>query len=305
MDKQTQYPGNSVQSPMSHRELTARLFCGEILRFSQTPSVRSLITFARALCERGDSKVHPTEIHTALSGQQLVDYVTSLRQDFLHHPRAAALWADVFKTIGFTKCQLTTDRLLLRIQPHCDPHDTPEADIAIAPLGYHRDTWGSNIYAQINWWAPLYPVSAERTMAIYPGLFRKYLSNSSSEFDLPSVILKNRRGNRKTLTVDSIAPQLRDTVDEALARPVVIEPGDMLAFSGAHLHRSIPNHSGLTRVSLETRTVVVNDVVAGRGAPNVDGESSWSAPGWFRRECDNKTLADILGCEPVHPYQRP
>ena len=43
-------------------------------------------------------------------------------------------------------------------------------------------------------------------------------------------------------------------------------PGDILIFSGAHLHKSIPNTSGLARYSVDFRTVDIRDLTAGRCA---------------------------------------
>jgi len=66
----------------------------------------------------------------------------------------------------------------------------------------------------------------------------------------------------------------------------------------------VPNHTGLTRVSLETRTVSIADVRAGRGAPNVDGHGRWAAPGMFHRLSDGRALNELLGCEPLIPCTR-
>ncbi|HKD55442.1 MAG TPA: hypothetical protein VKB72_14600, partial [Steroidobacteraceae bacterium] len=70
---------------------------------------------------------------------------------------------------------------------------------------------------------------------------------------------------------------------------------------GAHAHVGIPNHTDLTRISLETRTVSISDVQAQRGAPNVDGEARWVAPGLFRRLSDGAPLNAILGCGRLVP----
>ena len=84
--------------------------------------------------------------------------------------------------------------------------------------------------------------------------------------------------------------------------PVVIAPVEIIAFSSAHARVGVPNHTGLTRVSLETRTVSIADVRAGRGAPNVDSRGRWAAPGMFRRLSDGWALHELLGCEPLIPY---
>ncbi|HEX4830206.1 MAG TPA: hypothetical protein VH478_03825, partial [Trebonia sp.] len=47
-------------------------------------------------------------------------------------------------------------------------------------------------------------------------------------------------------------------------------PGQVLLFSGAQLHKSIPNTSGLARYSVDFRTVDTRDLQAGSGAPLAD-----------------------------------
>ena len=46
--------------------------------------------------------------------------------------------------------------------------------------------------------------------------------------------------------------------------------GGVILFSGQQMHSSVPNTSGLTRFSIDFRTVHLDDVVAKRGAPNID-----------------------------------
>lgn len=71
---------------------------------------------------------------------------------------------------------------------------------------------------------------------------------------------------------------------KALLQPVLgVEPGDVLLFSGAHLHGSALNGSGATRFSTETRLVFAHDSAAGLGAPLVDGDTDGPVQHmWFR-----------------------
>ena len=64
---------------------------------------------------------------------------------------------------------------------------------------------------------------------------------------------------------------------------LVVEPGDLLCFSGAHLHASVPNSTGVARFGVEARTVDVGDVADDRSVPNVDGEAPRVAKDWFRQ----------------------
>ena len=59
-------------------------------------------------------------------------------------------------------------------------------------------------------------------------------------------------------------------------------PGDVLLFSGAHLHSSVLNVTGKTRFSTEMRIVDAADFARGEGAPNVDGRAPCRPTEWFR-----------------------
>jgi hypothetical protein len=169
-------------------------------------------------------------------------------------------------------------------------------------VGFHRDTWGTNLSAQINWWAPVWPITAGRTFAIHPALWDVPIANNSADFDLAQVMEKLRTAP-ETLGPGQLAPRPTAPVDPNSAVPVVLEPGEIIAFSSAHAHVGVPNHTGLTRISLETRTVSITDTRARRGAPNVDGHARCVAPGLFRRLNDGVALNKILDCERLVPRE--
>jgi hypothetical protein len=54
-------------------------------------------------------------------------------------------------------------------------------------------------------------------------------------------------------------------------------PGQILLFSGAQLHKSIPNTSGLARYSVDFRTVDTRDLQAGHGAALADADCTGTA----------------------------
>ena len=89
-------------------------------------------------------------------------------------------------------------------------------------------------------------------------------------------------------------PEPAEAVSAASEFRPVIEPGDLLCFSGAHLHASVPNATGVARFSVEVRTVDAGDAAGGRGSPNVDGEAPHVARDWFRHVNDGTPLTTIL-----------
>jgi hypothetical protein len=85
---------------------------------------------------------------------------------------------------------------------------------------------------------------------------------------------------------------------------VLPAPGEVLLFSGAQLHTSIPNTSGRARFSVDFRVVDVPDLVAGRGAPLVDAHCSGTAIRDFvsvadERPFDEQTVVDLFGPPPA------
>ena len=99
-----------------------------------------------------------------------------------------------------------------------------------------------------------------------------------------------------------MVPRLLEDVDLSQAVPVTIAPGEIIAFSTQHAHVGVPNHTDLTRISLDTRTLRLSDHRAGRGAANVDGRAPWVAFGMFRRVSDGVPLAQLLGVNEMEPF---
>ena len=108
------------------------------------------------------------------------------------------------------------------------------------------------------------------------------MPNTSAHWDLER--LREARGRYPLL------PELRGPVGAAPELPVAIAPGDLLCFSGAHLHASRPNRTGRVRVSVDSRTVDIGDVRSGRGPDNVDGSAPRVGHAWFHRVSDGAAL---------------
>lgn len=193
--------------------------------------------------------------------------------------------ADALAAVGVDPCLTFWDRMRLRVQTSRSTHDAGR-DMTLPP---HRDTWGSNVMAQINWWMPIYPVSAGRTLVLYPALFDRAVANSSDRWDFETLKVRRRAG-------DSTYPNLPVATEPPVCDgvPVVVDPGVLVAFSGAHLHASTPNRTALTRFSLEVRSVCVDDVRQGLGPANVDGRAPGVRLEWFRRMTDRERLDAVL-----------
>jgi len=282
--------------PRDPAALYATLYAGDIVRFSGLMPMAAIVAFARAFLEERLAPYPPVEIHRHLDAHTLARRLGEVRDEYSNSAEVKRHWRNLFEAVGLDPGDTARDRLRLRFQVHSEPGSTLAWSRNTATVGFHRDTWGTNLAAQVNWWAPVWPITAQRTFAIYPQLWNVPISNNSVDFDLADV-MERLRTAPATVGPGQLVPRPTQAVDCAGGEPVVLDPGEIIAFSSAHAHAGVPNHTGLTRISLETRTVSISDVRAQRGAPNVDGEARWVAPGLFRRLCDAVPLDSILGCE--------
>jgi hypothetical protein len=266
------------------------------VRFAALPRMAALAALTRAFVEERLAPHAPVEIHRYLPPVELARRLGEVQREYSSSDEVKRAWCALFEDVGLDPADTARDRLMLRFQVHSDRDAALPSARSTATVGFHRDSWGTNLPAQVNWWAPVWPITAERTFAIYPGLWDAAVPNDSESFDLADV-MERVRCAPETLAAGALAPRPTGPVDPGGGVPVVLAPGEVIAFSSAHAHAGIANHTGFTRISLETRTVSIEDVRAGRGAPNVDGRSRWVAPGLFRRLSDGAPMNVLLGVD--------
>ncbi|WP_166359726.1 hypothetical protein [Pseudomonas akapageensis] len=293
---------SSLATPSTARQLHDRIYAGEIIRFTDLQPMTTLVDFTRTFLEDALHPWPPQQIHRHLSHSEQTVLFAKCQNDFAGSTEIQRRWQDIVESLGIAADTLACDRLHLRFQPHREPDQfTPRARTT-ATIAFHRDTWGSNIYAQTNWWAPIYPITAGRTFALYPGLWRRPLLNSSADFDMRAILQRSHCHGRNAVDADEAIPHLLEAIDPREGIAVDIAPGSLIAFSGAHAHAGVGNSTGLTRISFETRSVLIADLIAGLGAPNVDGHAPWKTVGLFRRMSDGRRLNEVLDCGFIEPY---
>jgi hypothetical protein len=113
--------------------------------------------------------------------------------------------------------------------------------------------------------------------------------------------MKEVREAPQARTATNMIPPLLEKVDPAGAVAIAIEAGSIIAFSAHYANAGVPNHTGLTRISMETRTLMIGEQVARRGAPN-DGCACWLAPSMFRRVSDGMGFSDLLGTTSLESF---
>ena len=296
---------SSLQRPGSARQFHDRIYAGEIIRIAELPAMAALVALTRAWLEDALHPWAPPEIHRYLSHDEQTLRFAQCQNAFARSKEVREHWRAVVESLGLAPDALACDRLHLRFQPHREPRQSTPRARTTATIAFHRDTWGSNLNAQTNWWAPIYPITTGRTVALYPHLWQQALRNCNADFDMRALLERSHRDGRNAVDADEAIPHLLEAIDPQQGVAVDIAPGSLIAFSGAHAHAGVGNNTGLTRISFETRSVLIDDVLAGLGAPNIDGHAPWRTPGLFRRMSDTRRLNDILGCGFIEPYRRP
>lgn len=272
----------TVSGRLDDADRQRAVYGGELLIFKDVEQMAALCSYLDELHREVLAPADPTRAQFELGRDEYPQRLAELRRRFRGDPAAKALLRSVLEGVGVEPGRSAWDRPHLRVSPHSDEHDHD----GIHTLGFHRDTWASNVYSQTNWWAPIYPVTAGRTIAFYPQYWAEPLANTSADWDLHEVMA----GRMTEITPTPTVP-----VQTASELRIVIEPGDVLCFSGAQLHASIPNGTGLGRFSVEVRTADIADEAARQGTPNIDGAAPHVALRWFRRIADDQPLADVLG----------
>lgn len=275
-----------VTESLPEAERNARVYAGEILVFRGFDAVRRLVEALQAHSRQylGDD---PERVHTRWNEEDANEAAEALRKAILADTGVAEQLNAAFEAIGMDLGRNFGDGLKQRVQL---AHSISGRRM-VSPLGAHRDTWGSNVMAQTNWWAPTFETTPERTIALFPGHFERPVANDSEGWDFRELVQRmETQGSDPDYPLLPLATE-PPPWEDALA--VSLRPGDLMCFSGAHLHASVPNTTGRTRLSFEIRTVNGADAAAQRGAPNVDGGAVRTTYQLFRRLTDGAKLGDM------------
>lgn len=260
-----------------------RLFQGDLYVYSPRSAIRALCQFARELAEGMFAPHDPRDAQHHLSVEQYVSILARLKPAFIHHPYCKELIRAVLMEFGCDLDQTYFDVPRLRT---ATAGDYLKSGLAYA-FKPHRDTWYSPPLCQLNWWLPIYPIEAENGMAFHVDYWNRPLKNSSCEFNYQDW---NEHGRKEALTQIGQDTRRQSEALEAVEldpQLCLVPPAEgMLIFSAAHLHSTVPNTTDRTRLSIDFRTVHLDDLVEQRGAPNLDSACTGTTIGDYLRASD-------------------
>lgn len=266
-------------------DLRQRLYSGDLVILTRLRALAEFVEYTRGELTSLFAPHDPEHAHEQIAPDEMARLLGDWKPRWIHAERSRTLVRQIIAEAGF--------------EPGYTHYDVPKPRTAF-PVGHlttgiafafpwHRDVWYSAPAQQINWWLPILPVRETNAMSFDLASFRRAVPNSSGEFDY------YENNTRRFSTAKSVGR-------EAQARPGAIDhepeldliplpaPGEVLLFSGAQLHRSIPNTSGLARYSVDFRTVDVRDMTSGAAAPLVDAA------------CTGTAIRDFISIENEQPF---
>ena len=265
------------------------LYGGDLYAHSESSGSANLCALARDLSEAAFAPHDPEVAQESMPVEEYVQILSELKPEFIHHPQAKGFISEMLGALGCDLEKTYFDVPRLRTMAH---GEYLKAGLALQ-FHAHRDTWFSAPQQQINWWLPVYEIEGENSMAFHPRYFDYPIRNSSSEYDYEEW---NRTGRKQASHIVStetrIQPQPEEPLDLSSEICVVTPVSGVLIFSAAQLHATVPNTTSRTRFSIDFRTVNLDDLVAGIGAPNVDSSSTGTTLRDFMRASDLEPLPD-------------
>lgn len=259
------------------RNLNRTLFFeGKIGILQKIPVIAELVAYVRERQYKAWGMDDPFLIHTRVTPAQFNEMKTDLNRSLETDAKFAHFFKRLLEWLGWAMEDANFDRPVVRLNPPLSFRKTGEVSPLRSFTQVHRDTWGVNIMSQINLWVPIFPVEESNTFAFYPQYWMKAVPNNTAEWSYGEYLKKKNEGY-------PLMPTLTEEINLDENWKAVLEPGDLLVFSSAHLHGSLPNRSETTRINFETRMFFDEDEKNKIGAPNHDTNGKNKVKGLFKK----------------------
>lgn len=268
-----------IDPVMSDDQRRQALYDGQLLVYSPTPGSAEFVRFADEMIREAFGGRDPETAQFHMDVNEYAALLADLKPKFIHHPKSKACIQQILGDLGCDPSQTYFDVPRMRSATSDDYLSTGIA-YAFHP---HRDTWYSAPMFQLNFWIPIYRITAENGMAFHPHYWSQPVKNGSREYNYDEWNKTSRLTAAQHIKTDTRKqPKPEEPIELDPQIRVVLPPGAILLFSAAQLHSTVPNTSGRTRFSIDFRTVNLADAASGHGARNIDSE------------CTGTTMRDYL-----------
>jgi hypothetical protein len=290
---------NIVVDPgVPNPELRRMLYAGHLVILTRLQALKDLVEYTRDELTELFQPHDPEHVHEFVEPAEMAKILSAWKPRYIHSEKSKKLIRAVIEEAGFSPEQTHYDLPKPRTS---FPLGHLNTGVAFA-FPWHRDTWYSAPAQQINWWLPVFPARDDNAMNFDLAKFDQAVPNTSDGFDY----YQNNAGRLATATgvtreVQSRPGAVGHMPDQDLV--ILPAPGEVLLFSGNHLHRSTPNLSGRARFSVDFRIVNAPDLLAGRGAPLADAYCTGTAIRDFvsvvdESRFDEDQIVELFGAPP-------
>ena|SRR5437867_1706766 len=268
-----------------------RLYQGELFVYLPIASSLEFCDFAREMIGEAFPGLDPQIAQRSLPVERFAEILAELKPKFIHHPKSKEY---IRRILGELGCDLEKTYFDVPRMRTSTSDNYLTSGIAYA-FHMHRDTWYSAPFSQLNWWIPIYEIEPENAMAFHPRYWNQPVRNGSSSYNYDEWNQTGRKTAAQHVKTDTRKqPRPEEPVDPDPQIRVILPVGSILVFSAAQMHSTVPNTSGRTRFSIDFRTVNIDDIVAQRGAPNLDSASTGTTLRDYLRGVDLQHLPEEL-----------
>lgn len=279
--------------------LRQAIYAGNLIVATRLQAVSDFVDYARDELAQLFRPHDPQHAHEHFGREEMARILGEWKPRFIHAERSQSLVRGIITQAGLPAEHTHYDVPKPRTS---FPVGHLTTGVAFA-FPWHRDVWYSAPAQQLNWWLPVFPAREDNSMSFDLPCFDRAVPNSSDTFDYYQNNIRRLTTAAQVKTEEQARPGALEhkPVHELAVLPA---PGAVLLFSGAQLHASIPNTSGLARYSVDFRTVDARDLLAGRGAPLVDVHCTGTAIRDFRNIADGsafdeETVTRLFGAPPA------
>jgi len=279
-------------SPLSDDDRRRALFDGQLFVYSPRKSTLDFIAFAQELIREAFAPLDPETAQFEMPVERYAEVLAKMKPGFIHHPESKRHLTNILRDLGADLGKTYFDVPKMRSSTS-DQYLTTGIAYAWHP---HRDTWYAAPQCQVNWWLPIFDITADNGMAFHPAYWNRAVRNNSSDFNYYTWNQQSRGDHVAKFIKADPRPLPRATEALALDPQVrlVVPAGGLVLFSGAQMHSSVPNTSGRTRFSIDFRVVNRDDVANRQGAPRVDEACTGTTMRDYLRGTDLERLPEDL-----------
>ena len=217
-------------------ELRQRLYSGDLVILTRLRALEEFVGYMRDELTALFAPYDPEHVHEHIEPAEMAKILGEWKPRWIHAERSRELVRAIIAEAGFDPAHTYYDVPKPRTS---FPAGHLTTGIAFA-FPWHRDVWYSAPAQQINWWLPVFPVRETNAMSFDLANFAQAVPNTSANFDY----YQNNAQRSSTAKAVGKEIQSRPAAIDHTPRVDLIPlpaPGEVLLFSGAQLHASIPN----------------------------------------------------------------